>query len=86
MTQTTWRSELISALYTNGETWESLVAVVCEDLDKHFDSGWGGPKGCPFTAWTKDFVYFPACYDGSEWVASVARNPNGQPTNHIGGG
>jgi hypothetical protein len=27
--------------------------------------------------WTKDFVYFPHEYDGSESVQSVPRNPNG---------
>lgn len=33
-----------------------------------------------------DYVYFPLCYDGSEWVGSVSRNPNGVSTMHLGGG
>jgi hypothetical protein len=28
---------------------------------------------------------FPATYEGSEWVGSVPRNPNGKATKHIGG-
>jgi hypothetical protein len=31
-------------------------------------------------------VYFPACYDGAEWVGSVSRNPDGKATRHQGGG
>ena len=55
-------------------------------LDMPFDSGYGGINGCTFTVWTEKYVYFPACYDGSEWVASVARDPDGVATEHIGGG
>jgi hypothetical protein len=52
-----------------------------------FDNNSGGryPVGCPFTVWTAARVYFPLQYDGSEWVGSVARNPNGVPTPHQGG-
>jgi len=38
-----------------------------------------------FTVWTKEWVYFPATYDGSEWIDSVRRNPSLTPTDHIGG-
>ena len=71
----------------NNETWADIVSntMTDKDMDRPFDDGYGAEEGCEFTVWTENFVYFPACYDGSEWVASVARNPNGNPTRHIGG-
>ena len=84
---TTWRKELLHALKRHHETFEDIVSntMTPEQMDKEFDGGWGGTEGCAFTVWTGNRVYFPASYDGSEWVASVARNPDGQATEHIGG-
>lgn len=59
---------------------------VKELINYDFDSGYGGVEGFSFTAWTKDRIYFPAQYDGSEWIASVPRNPCDEVTYHIGGG
>lgn len=86
-TVTTWRSKLTDALHERGESWDDVVASTLSeaDLDRPFDAGYGAPEGVPFTCWTRESVYFPACYDGMEWVASVARHPDGQPTSHIGG-
>lgn len=53
---------------------------------RSFDAGFGIEQGSEFTIWTARRVYFPACYDGSEWVASVSRHPDAEPTAHIGGG
>lgn len=88
MSMTTWRAELNRVFEYAGETWADIESSTLTDaqLDASFDDGWGGEEGCPFTIWTKNHVYFPACYDGSEWVASVSRNPDGHPTHHIGGG
>jgi len=85
---TTWRAKLHQSLGYAGETWADVEYSTLTDtqLDTSFDDGWGSEEGCPFTVWTKTRVYFPACYDGSEWVASVARNPDGKPTGHVGGG
>jgi len=71
-----------------GESFADIESntMTDEDMDTEFDDGYGGEEGCPFTVWTKSRVYFPACYDGAEWIASVARNPNGKPTGHVGGG
>ena len=41
--------------------------------------------GPAFTAWGEKRVYFPATYDGRQWVDSVPRNPCAQATPHIGG-
>ena len=54
-------------------------------LDYDFDAGYGGSNGPRFTAWTKDKVYFPGVYDGSEWIESVPRNPINEPKTHVGG-
>lgn len=55
------------------------------EMDRKFDSGYGGEEGAHFTVWTAKRVYFPAGYDGSEWCGSVSRDPDGAPTAHVGG-
>jgi len=84
---TTWSRELIEALAGNGETWEDVIETTLtqEEMYSEFDDGFGLAEGCPFTLWTNEYVYFPVQYDGSEWVASVPRNPCNEPTQHIGG-
>lgn len=84
---TTWRKELEIVMGAYGESLSDAVASTLteEQLDTEFDDGYGGSEGCPFTVWTPKRVYFSAVYDGSEWVASVARHPDGHPTRHIGG-
>ena len=62
--------------------------LACHDhpvFDREFDGGFGGSEGCYFTAWGGKYVYFPAVYDGSEWIDFVPRNPCLQATSHIGG-
>lgn len=73
---TTWKKLLQFALEGNGETMHDIISNTMTEA---------GSEGIPFTIWTKGHVYFPAVYDGSEWVASVPRNPNNEPTQHIGG-
>lgn len=83
---TTWRQLIADELEAHGETWEDVVASTLDqhELDVEFDDGFGAEQGQPFTLWTHKRVYFPAVYDGSEWVASVSREPDGKPTPHVG--
>lgn len=83
----TWKKLLTEELEFNGETFDDIESITLteEQLLKSFDSGYGVPEGEPFTAWTAKHVYFPVQYDGSEWVTSVSRHPDGKPTGHIGG-
>ena len=83
-----WREMVSYAMSSNKDSWENVEANTMSEaeMDVMFYSGFGGVDGIPFTVWTHDWVYFPMCYDGSEWVGSVARNPNGEPTGHQGGG
>jgi len=85
---TTWRIEIQEAMERSGESWADVVSstLTDEQLDVSFDGGYGSVEGIPFTVWTKNRVYFPDCYDGSESAVSVARNPDGKPTPHVGGG
>ena len=85
---TTWNTLLSEALQKNDESWGDVESSTLSEGEMltEFDCDYGGVNGCPFTVWTKNYVYFPACYDGAEWVACVPRNPNGKPTDHIGGG
>ena len=85
---TTWRTMIVTAMKRKNETWDDLeaITIVEGELDRRFDSGYGGIDGASFCAWTKNYVYFPATYDGSEWCACVPRNPVDRPVDHIGGG
>ena len=87
MSQTTWRKEITSKMIENDETWDSVESCTLsqENLDIEFDDGFGNSMGKPFTVWTKNFVYFPAVYDGMEWADSVPRNPCNVAKNHVGG-
>jgi hypothetical protein len=88
MAKTCWKEMIEQAMAEKGESWGDVVSIAPLDLDLHkeFYNGYGGTEGRPFTLWTTNRVYFPAQYDGSEWVESVARNPDGEPTDHVGGG
>lgn len=83
-----WKVMLDEVMEDNGESWSDIEVntMTKEEMDKEFDNGYGGTEGIPFTVWTARSVYFPACYDGAEWICRVSRNPDGNPTEHIGGG
>lgn len=87
MTKTTWRKQILHEMEERRESWGTVESCTLsdEELDVEFDAGYGGANGKPFTLWTDDRVYFPAVYDGAEWVASVPRNPNEEATAHVGG-
>jgi hypothetical protein len=80
---TTWKAQLEEAA---GD--EKIIACTLteEELGREFDNGYGGEEGMPFTAWSETRVFFPICYDGSEWVGSAPRNPCNEATPHQGGG
>lgn len=84
---TTWRELIGAHLADQGEDWASVVESTLDEahLDVEFNDGYGGSEGVAFTLWTGKRVYFPVVYDGAEWVASVARNPDGVATWHVGG-
>jgi len=84
----TWRELIAEAMELNGETWDDVDSIALEpgdSLDVEFDNGYGGEEGCKFTVWTENYVYFPLCYDGSEWCGSASRNPNDVAMSHQGG-
>jgi hypothetical protein len=83
---TSWRELLTKEMSVHGESFTDIEFSTLTDkqLDNRFCDGLGEYEDTPFTVWTKNRVYFPACYDGSSWVASVSRNPDGKPTEHIG--
>jgi hypothetical protein len=83
-----WRTLLEQSLIDCGETMGDIVSYAPVDgkwLDYYFDDDSKQIEGESFTVWTKKRVYFPVQYNGSEWVESVSRIPDGKPTNHIGG-
>ncbi len=88
MSITNWKTLLEQAMEDKEETLGDIVSntLTEEEMLRKFDNGYGAEEGIPFTVWTENTVYFPICYDGSEWVGSVSRNPNGLATTHQGGG
>lgn len=84
----TWRKMLIEEMKDYGESLSDIVSSTMTEaeMDEPFDSGYGFTEGIPFTVWTERRVYFPLYYDGAEWVGSVSRHPDGEPTEHQGGG
>ena len=83
----TWRKEIAEEMEISHDVGP-IIACTLDDagLDRIFDSGFGSAEGASFTAWTDARVYFPVCYDGSEWVGSAPRHPCNEATDHQGGG
>ena len=79
-----WGAMLAQEVEKAGDTIVSSTLTKSQS-DEQFSSGYGNPEGCEFTAWGEKYVYFPATYDGAEWVEKVPRNPCDEPTKHVGG-
>lgn len=84
---TNWKTLIEEAMSLRGEVLAELISntLTDDEMVEMFHDGFGSSQGKSFTAWTENTVYFPLVYDGSEWVGSVSRHPNGQPTEHQGG-
>ena len=83
---TTWYACLKSKMERDGEDFNTRICTLDEvQLQVEFDAGYGAEEGMPFTAWGKDWVYFPICYDGAEWVGHAPRNPCEIVMDHQGG-
>lgn len=83
---TTWRDQLRDAREAWSDTSPVMaIAPNAAAFGVSFDPGFGGVNGPPVLAWTLERVYFPATYDGAEWLASVPRNPQPDAEGHIGG-
>lgn len=85
---TNWKKGITTEMKAHNDSWDNLKKSTLsdEELEINFDNSYGGTEGSEFTLWTKDRVYFPICYDGSEWVGSVPRKPSNEKTHHHGGG
>lgn len=83
-----WENLFKFAFEKTGESMKDIIDITLtkKELKKNFDSGLGLTEGEPFLAWSNNYVYFPACYDGEEWVEFVPRNPGKYMPRHIGVG
>lgn len=85
-----WKHLFEDVFKETHDNFDDLEITLSEsELNKKFDTGFGAVKGKSFLAWSENWVYFPVCYDGAEWIEYVPRNPN--PTlnyipTHYGGG
>ena len=81
-----WYEMLKAEMEARRDDFESRVSTLNEaDLKVEFNNGFGEMNGKNFTAWGENWVYFPICYDGSEWVGSAPRNPCDISMEHQGG-
>lgn len=83
---TSWRKLIAIEMNKYGDSLDGAVMVPdASFLDREFISNsYCGIYGDPFTVWTASRVYFPLCYDGTEWCGSVSRHPDGKATEHMG--
>ena len=82
-----WKQMLQEEFEKNKEDFSKMVTTLTEEeMNREFDSGYGGTEGAYFTAWGDKYVYFPICYDGAEWVGTAPRNPCDKKMAHQGGG
>ena len=82
----TWRLALAMAMHSRNDPGPVEAYAPNETaFDVEFDAGWGSTDGPPVLAWTERHVYFPVCYDGSEWISSAPRNPQPEGQWHAGG-
>ena len=82
-----WKQMLQEEFEKNKEDFSKMVTTLTEEeMNREFDSGYGGTEGAYFTAWGDKYVYFPICYDGAEWVGTAPRNPCDEKMAHQGGG
>jgi hypothetical protein len=85
--KTNWYVDLKELMESKGDDFDKRICTLTEEqLRVEFDDGYGGVEGEPFTAWGEKYVYFPICYDGSEWVGCAPRNPCDEAMIHQGGG
>ena len=77
-----WRELLLEACAGDKIVGSTLTN---EEMDESFYPGYGSCEGSAFTAWSDDYVYFPICYDGSEWVGRAPRNISNEKCAHQGG-
>lgn len=81
-----WFVMLKEAMERDGENFERRICTLDEEaLKKEWNMAWCEPQGQAFTAWGERWVYFPLCYDGSEWVGHAPRNPCEIAMQHQGG-
>ena len=81
-----WYDMLKEKMEQDGEDFTARHCTLDEAaLKKYFDDGYGRTVGEPFTAWGENWVYFPICYDGAEWVGHAPRNPCDTAMDHQGG-
>lgn len=81
-----WRNMLKAEFEARGDDFAKMTTTLTEEqLNRVFDTGFGGSEGAPFTAWGEEYVYFPVVYDGAEWVGSAPRFICDEATEHVGG-
>ena len=73
----TWKIKINDYAEQWGESCEDITFIwgklddELNPLTIEFDDDFGGTEGIPFRGYSETRIYFPICYDGSEWVGSV---------------
>jgi hypothetical protein len=81
-----WK-DMILKVMRDDDSFDNMekCTIPLEELSREFYTGYGGADGTPFLLWTKKYIYFPAIYDGAEWVERIPRDPCDIDFEHVGG-
>lgn len=98
---TNWRTMILDRMTQEFESFDDVISMVWDEqtsvynssefvdseteLDRKFNNDFGRIKGRAFLIHTHKNIYFPAAYDGSEWVECLPRNPvSDYKPSHVG--
>jgi hypothetical protein len=81
----TWYNELKKQCEEDGENFHELICYPkVETLWEELNTKENAPSGKPFTAWGKNWIYFPLVYGGIEFIGKAPRNPCNIAMEHQG--
>ena len=78
MKTSTWYHELKRVLAETGDSFDDLT-IHCKRLHAPISAQHGRSIAPEFFAWSENFVYFGAEYDGWDYLNYVSRNPVQNP-------
>lgn len=81
---TNWKNEILKLLGENETIVFCSHPLDGPEMTRDFDDGYRGIGGCAFIAFSEKNVYFPICFDGSEWVGRAPRFFPAEPLGHQG--
>ena len=82
----TWRKLIDEFLAECGDQDTIIYSTFLNatEWDEEFDGNRGPPEGRAFTAWSREWTYFPICNESGEYVGRAPSNPGNHKCEHVG--